>query len=236
MQTAAQLVHRFTEIQQAIEQACRQSSRQEKEVSVMAVTKYAADEDVLTLLDTGLIKHIGESRVQQAVKRWTQPSFARHHVIKHFIGHLQSNKAAQAAKLFDFIDSIDNIQIAQALDLQARKLHKTLSVLLQIKLTHKESQSGLSLETAPQLLKQLASLQHIRPCGYMAIAPQTEDTALLHTLFSQVRQAFERDFPIENGPRYLSLGMSEDFAIAVQEGSTLPRIGSKLFAQDLEEL
>lgn len=236
MQTAAQLVHRFTEIQQAIEQACRQSSRQEKDVSVMAVTKYAADEDVLTLLDTGLIKHIGESRVQQAVKRWTQPSFAKHHVVKHFIGHLQSNKAAQAAKLFDFIDSIDNIQIAQALDLQARKLHKTLYVLLQIKLTHKESQSGLSLETAPQLLKQLASLQHIRPCGYMAIAPQTEDKALLHALFSQVRQAFERDFPVGNGPRYLSLGMSEDFAIAVQEGSTLPRIGSKLFAQDLEEL
>lgn len=236
MQTTEQLVRRFTNIQQEIELACRQSNRPKQDVCIMAVTKYAADEDVLALLDTGLIKHIGESRVQQAVARWTEPSFAKHHVIKHFIGHLQSNKVAQAVKLFDFIDSIDNLQIAQLLNLHAQRLNKTLSVLLQIKLTHKESQSGISLAEAPQLLQQLAPLTHIRPCGYMAIAPQTKDLALLHSLFAQVRQAFERDFPIGSGPRYLSLGMSEDFTVAVQEGSTLPRIGSKLFAQDLEEL
>ena len=234
MQEAAPLIHNLTFIQATLEQACRRSHRDIQDISIMAVTKYAADSDVLALLSTGRIKHIGESRVQQAWKRWTSPDFTKYPVIKHFIGHLQTNKAAQAAQLFDFIDSIDNIKIAKALDLQAQKLNKQLKILLQIKLTDKESQFGVSLQNAPQLLQQMASLKHLYPCGYMAIAPQTSDAVLLRSLFSQVNQAFERDFP--KGPRYLSLGMSEDFEIAIEEGSTLPRIGSKLFAQDLEEV
>ncbi len=228
MQESAHLIQNFTTIQTTIEQACRRSNRDIQAISIMAVTKYAPDEKVLALLDTGKIKHIGESRIQQAYKRWTSPSFAKYAVTKHFIGHLQSNKVAQAVQLFDFIDSIDNFKIAQALDLQAAKQHKHLHVLLQIKLTNKESQFGVSLENAPQLLKEVSVLSHLYPCGYMAIAPQTADQALLRDLFSQVKKAFDRDFP--QGPRYLSLGMSEDFEIAVETGSTLPRIGSKLFA------
>ena len=235
MSQTPQLLANLAAVHAAIKAACLRGNRKMADINLMAVTKYAADEDVLTLLDTHQIKHIGESRVQQATARWQQPIFAKHTVIKHFIGHLQKNKAAQAAALFDFIDSIDNIETAQQLDFHANKLHKVLHVLIQIKLTERVSQSGISLQEAPRLLGQLRQLPHIHPCGYMAIAPQTNDTQRLRLLFSQVKKAFDRDFPAGQ-ERYLSLGMSNDFETAVEEGSTLPRVGSKLFTQHLEEL
>lgn len=235
MNSAARLAHNLQALQTAILRACKRSGRSYTDVTLMAVTKYAADADVLALLDTGEINHIGESRIQQARARWNRPEFAKYRVTKHFIGHLQRNKAAQAAEMFDFVDSIDNIQTAQALDEQAAKLGKILRVLVQIKLTDRQSQSGVPLQQAPQLVQQLKKLNHICPCGYMAIAPQTADIARLRALFEQVRAAFDRDFPAGQ-ERYLSLGMSNDFEIAVEAGSTLPRVGSKLFTTHLEEL
>ncbi len=236
MNTAEQIKHNWQAVQNAIARACKRSGRDVNAVSLMVVTKYAADEDVLSLLSTHQVRHIGESRVQQAITRWTRPTFAQYQVVKHFIGHLQKNKAAQAAELFDFIDSIDDFRTAQLLDQHAKRLQKNLSVLVQIKLTDRESQSGVSLEQAPRLVKELSTLTHINPCGYMAIAPQSADAESLRPLFRQVKAAFDRDFPPAKGPRYLSLGMSNDFEVAVEEGSSLPRVGSKLFAHHSEEL
>lgn len=231
-----QLSRKWQEVQQAVQCACRRVGRPAESVEIMAVTKYASDEQVLSLLQNGQVRHIGESRVQQAVKRWMSPAFAKYHIVKHFIGHLQSNKAAQAAALFDFIDSLDSLHTAQALSTQAQKLGKKLGVLLQIKLTDRTTQSGLSLQQAPQLLQALQQLPGLQPCGYMAIAPQNADQRQLRGLFARVRQAFERDFPPSLPQRYLSLGMSGDFETAVEEGSTLPRIGSGLFAAPSEEI
>ena len=148
MNIAAPLQQNLQAVQAAIRQACNRSARSHKDVTLMAVTKYAADADVLALLDTGKISHIGESRVQQAQARWTRPEFAKYPVIKHFIGHLQKNKAAQAAALFDFIDSIDNLETAQLLNEHAGKLNKTLRILVQIKLTDRETQSGIAIAQA----------------------------------------------------------------------------------------
>jgi len=234
MSTPAQLTQNFVSIQTAIEAACKRSGRKASDVTLMAVTKYATDADVLALLSTGLVQHIGESRVQQALARWTKPDFAKYSVIKHFIGHLQKNKAALAAQFFDFIDSIDDIETAKLLSSHAEKHGKILHVLVQIKLTDRSSQSGLALADAPALVAALHNLPNIIPCGYMAIAPQTDNVAQLRALFMQVHAAFERDFPVGQ-ERYLSLGMSNDFEVAVEAGSTLPRIGSNLFATHLEE-
>ena len=236
MNTAQQLIQNWQAVQNSIAVACQRSKRPASEVSLMAVTKYAADEDVHTLLSTCPVRHIGESRIQQAQARWTQTTFAKYPVVKHFIGHLQKNKIAQAVQLFDFIDSVDDLRTAQLLNDHAKRLQKTLSVLIQIKLTDRETQSGISLDRAPQLLKEIAPLDHISPCGYMAIAPQTTEAESLRPLFRQVKAAFDRDFPPTQPKRYLSLGMSNDFEIAVEEGSSLPRVGSKLFARSLEEI
>lgn len=234
MNAANNVIENLNKTQAACARACLRAGRRPEDVNLMAVTKYAADQDVLTLLESGRIRHIGESRVQQAAQRWTKPSFAKYNISKHFIGHLQKNKAAQAAKLFDFIDSIDDIDTALRLNACARALNKTLGVLVQIKLTDRQTQSGVSFNEAPLLVQELKKLDFLCPCGYMAIAPKTDNPQSLRGLFKKVREAFERDFPPQLPQRFLSLGMSEDFETAVEEGSTLPRVGSKLFASNLE--
>ena len=235
MNAAEKVTQNLLQVRTAIEQACQQTGRPAQSVHLLAVTKYASDEDVLALLQTGQITHIGESRVQQACARWQTSSFAKFPVYKHFIGHLQKNKAAQAVQLFDFIDSIDDISTAQAVNTQAEKLGKKIYVMIQIKLTQRQSQSGLPLSEAPKLLTQLKALKNLIPCGYMAIAPQTQSAESLRPLFAEIKKAFDQDFPLTLTHRYLSLGMSNDFETAVEEGSTLPRIGSRLFAQHREE-
>lgn len=236
MNRAAQLVQNLMQVQAAITAACRRSGRNAQNIALMAVTKYAADEDVLALLSGGHIRHIGESRAQQAIARWTRPEFAALPVVKHFIGHVQRNKAALVAQYFDFVDSIDDIRTAQSLHTAAQRLQKPMQVLVQIKLTDRDTQSGVSLAEAPALVQELAHWPYLRPCGYMAIAPQVPHPDTLRPLFKQVKEAFEQDFPPTVPQRYLSLGMSHDFETAVEEGSTLPRVGSRLFAAHLEEV
>ena len=234
MNREERLVANFQNVHQALLSACQRSGRDPKEITLLAVTKYAKDQDVLTLLQKGLIVHVGESRVQQAQARWEKPEFAHFHTVKHFIGHLQKNKAAKAAALFDFIDSLDNFDTALALEKHVPQ-GKTLRALVQVKLTDKETQSGLPLEEARRLASRLQTLQRVRVCGYMAIAPQGADEPRLRQLFRPLKQAFDEDFK-SLSEKYLSLGMSADFETAVEEGSSLPRIGSRLFAENLEGL
>ena len=229
------LLQNYQSICSSLTKAAQRAGRNPDEITLLAVTKYAKDEDVLSLLKRGVIAHIGESRVQQAWARWHEdPRFAQFtQVKKHFIGHLQTNKAAKAAALFDFVDSLDQLQTAQAL---AKHIPagKVLNVLVQVKLTQKQTQSGLPLPQARQLVKQLrGAFENIRVCGYMAVAPQGAAEAVLRELFAGVAQAFREDFAGVPGAQ-LSLGMSEDFEIAIEEGSTLPRIGSLLFEPNSE--
>lgn len=228
------LLQNFQDVQNALSAACKKTARNPREVTLLAVTKYAQDQDVLVLLRHGLIRHVGESRVQQAWARWTSEDFAKYPVVKHFIGHLQKNKAAKAAQLFDFIDSLDNFDTALALEKHLPP-GKIIRALVQVKLTARETQSGLTLEDARTLAAKLKTLTQVKVCGYMGIAPQGAPEAELRSLFGRVKRAFDQDFP-PGTERYLSLGMSEDFVTAVEEGSSLPRIGSRLFAANLEVL
>lgn len=234
MDREQELLQNHKKVQQALRAACQQAGRSPQEITLLAVTKYAQDKDVLFLLKQGLICHVGESRVQQAEKRWTSPDFAQYNTVKHLIGHLQKNKAAKAAQLFDFIDSLDDFETAQLLSKHA-PAGKILRVLVQVKLTQRDTQSGLPLAQARQLAKRLKDIPSLQICGYMGIAPQGAPSETLRKLFKEVKQAFDEDFANEK-ERYLSLGMSEDFVVAVEEGSSLPRIGSKLFATHLEGL
>ena len=215
-------------VQAALCASCQKAGRHPEEVTLLAVTKYAQDADVLFLLKQGLIKHIGESRVQQALSRWTRPDFAAFPTVKHFIGHLQHNKVAKAAPFFDFIDSLDDFSTACLIDKHIQP-GRLVRGLVQIKLTDRDTQSGLPLDQARVLANRLRSLTRLKVCGYMAIAPQGAKAQELRAFFEPIKKAFDEDFsPKEE--RYLSLGMSEDFTVAVEAGSTLPRIGSKLFA------
>lgn len=219
----------------SLAKAAQRAGRSPREITLLAVTKYAQDEDVLALLKRGLLTDIGESRVQQAWARWKEdPRFARFtHIKKHFIGHLQTNKAAKAAQLFDYIDSLDDMQTVQALAKHV-PTGKILRGLVQVKLTQRQTQSGLPLMQARALANELrGKFANIVVCGYMAVAPQGASETTLRALFKPLAQAFNEDFA-HIADAKLSLGMSEDFEIAIEEGSNLPRIGSLLFKNDLE--
>lgn len=225
---------RFEGIKARIEKACAASGRDPAGVEILAVTKYASVESVAALLSGGQARLVGESRVQDALSRWQDPLLLpyKDKIERHFIGHLQSNKAGKAAAFFDCFDSIDGIRAAETLNTKAAEAGRKFPVMLQVKLTDRETQSGLSLEEAPALLQQMAKLPNLIPYGYMGIAPIAADQNELRPLFAKVRARFEKDFPGETGgvKTRLSLGMTGDFEAAVMEGSTLVRIGSALFS------
>ena len=224
------LLQNLHNVHASLRSACEQARRDPQTVTLLAVIKYAKDEDVLTLLNKGVLSDVGESRVQQAWARWKEnPAFAKFSAVKkHFIGHLQKNKAAKAAVLFDWIDSLDDPETARLLSVHT-PAPKTLRALVQVKLSDKQTQSGLPLPQARALAKALRGrFENLAVCGYMAVAPQGAGEAELRRLFQAVKQAFDEDFKGVPGAQ-LSLGMSEDFVVAVEEGSTLPRIGSLLF-------
>lgn len=235
MQREEVLLQNLYDVRSSLAAACQRVGRDPEEVTLVAVTKYAQDADVLSLLNKAVLSDIAESRVQQAWARWKEnPDFAKFSSVrKHFIGHLQTNKAAKAAALFDYIDSLDDLDTAAALSKHVAP-GKILRALVQVKLTQRPTQAGLPLEKARRLAQQVdRDFKNIAVCGYMAIAPQGATEAQLRQLFRPLRRAWETDFA--NTPhKQLSLGMSEDFITAVEEGSTLPRIGSLLFSRNLE--
>jgi pyridoxal phosphate enzyme (YggS family) len=234
MLATASVISNFDLVQKKIETAALRAGRNPKEVEVIAVTKYADPKDILSLLKQNKLTHIGETRLQDALKRWNQPDFLpyKNRVKKHFIGHLQSNKAGKAVEFFNYIDSVDNIEIARILDNKAGEADKKLSVLVQIKFTQKETQSGIETREASELVKEISKMQNLIPCGYMAIAPMADNPQKLRPVFKQAKKMFDSDFPgthTRGQKNYLSLGMTSDFEIAIEEGANLVRIGSAIF-------
>ena len=229
------LLSNFQTITGRIAAACAKAGRP-ADAEVLAVTKYAADEDVKLLIEAGAIKIAGENKVQDARSKWTDGPLAalRSRVKLHFIGHLQTNKAKAAVETFDWIDGIDSFKIAAEVNRHAAALGKTMPVLIQLKLNDSATQSGVTPARAGELLGSLRELKNIVPCGYMGIAPAGATPQQLKAVFAEAKKIFDRDFPAKNEnsgfKNYLSLGMSGDYELAVEAGSNLPRVGSSLFA------
>ncbi|MBT3392974.1 MAG: YggS family pyridoxal phosphate-dependent enzyme [Elusimicrobiaceae bacterium] len=204
-----------------------------QDVEIIAVTKYADNKDIKDLLQLNLIKHIGESRVQDAITRWNTKELVEYKdkLTKHFIGHLQTNKVGKALEFFDFIDSVDSLKLAQIINKKAGELGKTINALVQVKLTKKDTQGGASLEDTQQLIEQVKKLENINLLGLMAIAPIEENPENLRPAFKKVKHIFDTNFDSlkDNKKYYLSLGMSTDLQVAIEEGSNLPRIGNAIF-------
>jgi len=227
------LLNNFQNIRTRISGACARVSRDPAEVELLAVTKYAADEDVKILIEAGHLKAAGENKVQDARAKWTAGALAplRSRVTLHFIGHLQTNKAKAAVETFDWIDSIDSARIAAEINRHAAALGKTIPVMIQLKLNSSPTQSGVAPENAGELLAAVRELKNLHLRGYMGIAPAGASPVELKAAFAAGKKIFDRDFPaVAGGKNQLSLGMSGDYELAVEAGSTLPRIGSSLFA------
>ncbi len=223
------LAANLARIRQQIAEACRHASRAESEVALMAVSKNHSAEAVLEAYAAGL-RLFGESRVQE----WQQKSLALTHLHDaefHLIGPLQSNKTARAAELFDAIDAVDSLKIATRLDAAARALGKRLPILIEVKLSHEESKHGVLPIELPALLEGLASLEGLLPAGLITVPPWSQDPERSRTYFRELRRLRDRSLAACPTLIQLSMGMSNDFVVAIEEGSTCVRIGTALFGR-----
>lgn len=234
MNTAAELERNLTLVEQQIATACRNTGRTRRDVTLIAVTKMHPATAIHEVAALG-VTHIGENKVQEFDSKqsdWTQlrATLSLH---AHLIGHLQSNKAARATTLFDAVDSVDSLRLAQRLDTAAAAQQRTLPILIEIKLSEEESKEGIAPGTPElqQLLEALPSMQHLKLRGLMTVPPYLRDAEAVRPYFRQLRTL--RDQYAQQFPQLcfdaLSMGMTHDYAVAIEEGATEIRLGTALF-------
>jgi pyridoxal phosphate enzyme (YggS family) len=232
------LQENLEKIEAAIEQACRRANRPRGEVELMAVSKTYPASTIAEAASLGL-RLFGENRVQEFAAKSADLASQRTKngdgLRVHLIGHLQSNKSARAVEIFDAIDSVDSLKLAERLNEAAARISKTLPVLVEVKLSTEETKAGLdpaSADTAA-LLERLPDLTHLELRGLMTIAPWGVPNEQTRACFGALRHI--RDSWAAAHPRLsldvLSMGMSGDFPIAIEEGATRIRIGTALFGK-----
>jgi pyridoxal phosphate enzyme (YggS family) len=231
------------QLEDAIAAACRKAGRGRGEVELMAVSKTYPAETIAEAAGLGL-RLFGENRVQEfgakapALAGWRAEgsnAAADEPILVHLIGHLQSNKAARAAELFDAVDSVDTVRLAERLNEAAGKLGKRLPVLIEVKLSPEETKAGLEPESAEagELLARLPELEHLETRGLMTIAPWGVAEDVTRACFRSLREWRDRwaaEYP-KLGLDVLSMGMSGDFGLAIEEGATRIRVGTALFGK-----
>ncbi|HAV10194.1 MAG TPA: YggS family pyridoxal phosphate-dependent enzyme [Dehalococcoidia bacterium] len=208
------------DVQNRIAQALGRSHRTLDEITLVAVTKEHDAAAVREAFDCGL-RHFGENRVQEAESKLPPLADIRSRCTWHMIGHLQSNKAAKAMELFDIIHSIDSIKLATILNQHAKK---RIPILLEVNVSEEFTKSGLYLQQVSDIIEQIGHLTNLDLQGLMTIAPFEAEEKELRRIFRTLRE-------LRNslGLKHLSMGMTDDFEIAIEEGATMLRIGRALF-------
>lgn len=203
-------------------------------VTFVAVTKTFPAQDVKEAIDSGIIFDIAESKVQEALPKFEALSNNLNGINKHFIGHLQSNKAKKAVLNFDLIQSLDSIDLAKDINRHAKDIGKVQKCLIELKVSNEESKFGVSKEAVSAIYDYCAlNCPNILICGIMTIAPYFEDKELVRPYFKIANSIFLDIKNKVNNENFkiLSMGMSGDFEVAVEEGSNMVRIGTSIFGE-----
>jgi PLP dependent protein len=228
MGSKSSVAARVAKVRERIEAACLRSGRAASSVTLVAVTKTHPPEAVAWALAAGL-RDVGENRVQELEAK--VEAVGRDAVRWHLIGTLQRNKARKALPLFDLLHSLDSVRLAEKLSEEATAAGRTARALVQVNVSGEGTKSGFAPAEAPEAVGQICSLPGLRVEGLMTMAPFVEEEAVLRRAFSAARRLAEelaRQLPGFRG-EHLSMGMSNDFEVAVEEGSTLVRLGTVLF-------
>jgi PLP dependent protein len=222
---AANLDH----VNKRIERASARAGRRADEITIVAVSKTFSAETIRAAYDAGL-RQFGENRVQEFEAK--QPKLAELDATWHFIGHLQRNKARRAVELFDRIDSVDSLALTQRLEAAAAGAAKRLPVLVEVHLGGEATKSGVTEADLPALAEGFASLAHVELRGLMTIPPYSDDPERARPYFRKLRELRDalsakvgRPLPV------LSMGMSHDFEVGIEEGATEIRVGTSLFGE-----
>lgn len=246
------LEDRYTQVKQRVAQAAQRASRSPSSVYLIAVTKFAEPEDIRELIELGH-RDFGENKVQQLSQRagviseWfdrmrMHPRVAGEHsgfdpaqpVRWHMIGHLQRNKVRKIADLVRLVHSVDSLRLAEEIQQIANKLDRTIDVLLQVNVSGEDSKFGVPIAAATAIAEQIDTMINVRVRGLMTMAPLTLDPDAVRPHFVRCRELFDDMVRAGVGEGHfdlLSMGMSGDYEIAIEEGANLVRVGSAIFGE-----
>lgn len=220
------VIENYNRILDEIHEVASSCGRSPEDITLIAVSKTFDESVVQGAIDAG-IRVFGENKVQEARSKIPR---LKGDFVFHMIGHLQSNKARDAVRLFDMIHSIDSIGTAAKVDSEAGAAGKKQKVLIQVNASGEESKSGVEPVLAIELARQIVGLKNLYLRGLMTMAPFTDDIEVIRSSFRKTRETLElvnKELGLEL--RELSMGMSSDYRIAVEEGATLVRVGTAIF-------
>lgn len=222
---AERIQDRFLQVQERIRAAAGRAGRGMSSVALVAVSKMIPVEVIREALDAG-VTILGENRVQEARIKMAALS---QEVTWHLVGHLQTNKAKTAVQLFEMIHSLDSLRLAEALDRSGQQAGKTVRCLVEVNLGGEESKSGTTEEGVRSMLENAARLSHLRIEGLMTIPPLLPDPEQVRPYFRRLRTLRDKLTGEGFHLAHLSMGMTHDFEVAVEEGATMVRIGTAIF-------
>lgn len=221
----------------AIERAAVGAGRDPFGITLVGVTKGIELPLIFEAIDSGL-KHIGENRIQEALLKFEPVNaYAKskgRRIIWHMIGHLQTNKAKDAVRLFELIHSVDSLRLAQEIDREAKKVSKVQDILLEVKTSPETTKFGFPPDEALYAAREILSFRNINVKGLMTIAPAVSDPEQARPYFSRLKSLLDELNRLRIsgfGFRILSMGMTGDFEIAIQEGATMVRVGRGIFGE-----
>lgn len=215
------IVENLKFLQEKIASAAEKSFREARDIELIGVTKHVPCESILQAWEGG-VRFFGESRIQEAESKIAKLPAA---LSWHMVGHLQTNKVRDALSLFKMIQSVDSLKLAEKLSNVAKGLQKEIEVLLEINIGREPSKFGFLEEEIAAAWERIRSLPGLVVKGLMTVAPYTEDPEAARSYFRRMKALFD-GFP---GMEILSMGMSHDYVIAIEEGATMVRIGEAIF-------
>lgn len=215
-------------INEKIKKAALRANRNPEEIKLVAVTKTATIEQIKEAISAG-VKIIGENKVQEAKEKYQILSIK---IEWHLVGHLQTNKVKYAIEIFDCIHSVDSIKLAEEIDKRSLQFGKTTNVLIEVNVSGEETKYGIKPEEVEYFLKEIFEFSRIRVRGLMTIAPIAEDKEEVRPYFRKLRELSKeiKNKNLKNVKMdYLSMGMTGDFEVAIEEGANMVRIGRGIF-------
>ena len=218
-------------VRERIGAACRRCGRGPDDVKLLAISKTFPPESIRAAYEAGL-RDFGENRVQEAKAK--RPALADLSITWHLVGHLQTNKAKAARELFQWVDSVDSFRLAQKLEQAAAPGGGRLPILLEVNLGGEESKAGVGESETAQLAEQISQLATLETRGLMVIPPYFADPEQVRPYFRRLRELAQEIEARNIGSvsmRELSMGMSHDFEVAIEEGATIIRVGTAIFGQ-----
>ena len=220
------IIDNYNRIKESVNETAVKCGRKSDEINIVAVTKTFSEDVIKEAINSG-IDNFGENRVQEAGKKFSPLSGD---FKLHMIGHLQSNKSDEAVKLFDLIHSIDKISTAAKLDSEAKRIGKVQRILLQLKTSDEDTKHGANPSEIISIAESVLGMKNLLLEGIMSIGPNTTDKFIAKKSFTETYKALDKiNGALNLNLKELSMGMSGDYTIAIEEGATLIRIGTAIF-------